>query len=181
MSSVISPFRFVCDIYKYHTLSFPIFSHVLFTWRCNHQGLVWYWHCVVDLMFLISGFWMVSVICPWNRADTCWPTVTEMQHYYHARYPTDDWHIAYMFSLVYFSVEVCLEGVLPHPVSTRQDSCVSVYAPLTLAPPSRKNKQTNKQKNRTGVTQLCTWTKRGGIWTDAWVCLHYWVVIWVAG
>ena len=25
-------------------------------------------------------------------------------------------------------------------------------------------------------TQRSTWTKRGGIWTDAWVCLHYWVV-----
>ena len=43
-------------------------------------------------------------------------------------------------------------------------------------PPHEKTKQ-----YRTGVTQLCTWTKRGGIWTDTWVCLHYWVVIWVAG
>ena len=29
--------------------------------------------------------------------------------------------------------------------------------------------------------RLSTCTKRGGIWADAWVCLHYWVVIWVAG
>ena len=28
---------------------------------------------------------------------------------------------------------------------------------------------------------LSTWTKRGDIWTDAWVCLYYWMVIWVAG
>ena len=33
-------------------------------------------------------------------------------------YPTDDWHLAYMFSLVYFSIEVCLVGVFPHSVST---------------------------------------------------------------
>ena len=90
-----------------------------------------------------------------------WPSVTDMQHYYHARYPTDDWHLAYMFSLVYFFVEVCLVGMFPHYVSTRRDPCVRVYAPLTLP--------------------LLTRAKRGGIWTDVWVCLHYWVVIWVAG
>ena len=28
--------------------------------------------------------------------------IGDMQHYYHARYPTDDWHLAYMFSLVCF-------------------------------------------------------------------------------
>ena len=27
---------------------------------------------------------------------------------YHAKYPSDDWHLAYMFSRGYFSVEVCL-------------------------------------------------------------------------
>ena len=25
------------------------------------------------------------------------------------------------------------------------------------------------------------WSKRWGIWSDVWVCLHYWVVIWVPG
>ena len=64
------------------------------------------------------------------------PSVTDMQYYYHARYPTDDWHLAYMFLLVYFSVEVCLEGVFPHSVSTWRDSCVRVYAcPPRPAPP----------------------------------------------
>ena len=62
-----------------------------------------------------------------------WPFVTDMQHYYHARYPPDDWHLAYMFSLVYFSVEVRLVGVFPHSVSIRRDPCVRVCAPLTLA------------------------------------------------
>ena len=63
------------------------------------------------------------------------PYVTDMQHYYYARYPTDDWHLAYMFSLVYFSVEVCLVGVFPHSVSTWRDPCVRVYVPLTLISP----------------------------------------------
>ena len=84
----------------------------------------------------------------WWYLPRIWPPVTDMQHYCHARYPTDDWHQAYMFSLVYFSVEVCLEGVFPNSVNTRRDPCVRVYAPLTLASPSREN------KIRTGVTRL---------------------------
>ena len=41
----------------------------------------------------------------------------------------------YPFSMVYFSVEACLEGVFPHSVSTWRDTCVRVYAPLALPPP----------------------------------------------
>ena len=84
-----------------------------------------------------------------------WPSVTDMQHYYHARYPTDDWHLAYMFLLVYFSIEVCLEGVFPHSVSTRRGPCVRVYAPFTLAAPLAR------KQDRTGVTRLSTCIKRG--------------------
>ena len=40
-----------------------------------------------------------------------------------------------MFSLVYFSVEVCLVGLYPNSVSTWRDPCVRVHVPLTLAPP----------------------------------------------
>ena len=71
----------------------------------------------------------------WWYLPRIWPSVTNMQHFYHARYPTDDWHLAYMFSLVYFSVEVCLVGLYPHSVSTWRDPCVRVCVPLTLAPP----------------------------------------------
>ena len=104
-----------------------------------------------------------------------WPSVTDMHHWYHAGYPTDYWHLSYMFSLVYFSVEVCLVGVFPHSVSTRRDPCVRVCAPLTLA------FSITRKQNGTGLTRLSTWAQWGGIWTDTWVCLHYWVVIWVAG
>ena len=34
-----------------------------------------------------------------------------------------------MFSLVYFSVEVCLVGLFSHSVNTRRDPCVRVYYP----------------------------------------------------
>ena len=51
--------------------------------------------------------------------------------------------LAHMFSLVYFSVEVCLEGVFPHCVSTWRDPCVRACAPLTLAfPLTRKQNRT---------------------------------------
>ena len=73
-----------------------------------------------------------------------WPSVTDMQHFYHARYPTDDWLIAYIFSLVYFSVEVCLEGMFPHSFSTKRDPCVRVYSPLTLASPLTKKTKSNR-------------------------------------
>ena len=80
----------------------------------------------------------------WWYLPRIWPPVTDMQHYYHARYPTDDWHLEYMFSLVYFFVDVCLIGVFPHSVSTRRDPCVRVCAPLTLASPL------TRLQNRTG-------------------------------
>ena len=120
---------------------------------------------IYDMAGLLRGTFV-----SWWYLPRIWPSVID-----HAMYPTDDWNLAYKFSLVYFSVEVCLEGVFPHSVSTWRDFCVRVYAPLTLAPPSRK------EQNRTRGTQLSTRTKRGGIWTDAWVCLQYWEVIWVAG
>ena len=86
-----------------------------------------------------------------------------------------EWQLAYMFSLVYFSVEVCLVGVFPHFINTRRDPCVRVYAPLTLASPLARKQNSNRGWPGS------IWSKRGGIWTDVWVCLHYWVEIWVAG
>ena len=76
----------------------------------------------------------------------------------------------------YFSVEVCLVGVFPHFVSIWSDPCVRACVPLmNWRPPSRENNIVQ------GVTRFSIWAKRGGIWTDARVCLLYWVVIWVVG
>ena len=105
-------------------------------------------------------------------------TVTDMQHYYHARYPTDDWHLACMFTLVYFSVEVCPVGVFPLSVSIWSDPCVRA---CVLCTPRELASSRSRENIVQGVTRFSTWAKRGGIWIDARVCLHYWVVIWVAG
>ena len=86
---------------------------------------IFLWIC--DMAGLLRGTFVSRWYLP-----RIWPSVTDMQHYYHARYATDDWHLAYMFLLVYFSVEVCLEGVFPHSFSTRRDPCVWVYAPLPI-------------------------------------------------
>ena len=129
---------------------------------------VFLWIC--DMAGLFRGTFV-----SWRCLPRIWPSVTDMQHYYHARYPTDDWHLAFIFSLVYFSVEVCPVGLFPHSVNTSRDPCIRVNAPLTLASPlTRKH---NANKGWPGSI----WSKRGGIWTDVSVCLHYWVMIWVAG
>ena len=106
----------------------------------GHETMV----CAVCLSIFLWSYDMAGLLrgtfVSWWHLPRIWHSVTDMQHYYHARYPTGDWHLTYMFLLVYFSVEVCLESKFPHSVSTRRDPCVMVYAPLTLAPPSRENK-----------------------------------------
>ena len=105
-----------------------------------------------------------------------WPLVTDMQHHYHARYPTDDWHLTCMFSLVYLPVEVCLVGMCPHYVSIWSDPWIGACIPLMYwRPPTRENNIVQ------GVARFSTWAKRGCIGVETRVCLHYMVVIGVAG
>ena len=73
---------------------------------------------------------------PVKPVESTWPPVTDMQHYYHARYPTNDWHLACMFSLVYFSIEVCLLGV-----SKWSDPCIRTCIPLLNWRPPLMTKQ----------------------------------------
>ena len=128
---------------------------------------VFLWIC--DMAGLLRGTFVF-----WWYLPRIWHFVTDMQHYYHARYPTDDWHLAYIFSLVYFSVEVCLVGVFPHYAAQGEIPASGSMHPSRLLPPSREN------KIRTGVTRLYLIQTRG-FWTDVWVCLNYWMVSWVAG
>ena len=103
-----------------------------------------------------------------------------------------------------------LEGVFPHSASTRRDPCVRVYASLMVPTstnhphPPITHSSTHKQptpysppstpphhphppslppheKTKKMGDPTIHWNQRRGIWTDAWVCPHYCVVIWVAG
>ena len=109
---------------------------------------IFLWIC--DMAGLLRGTFV-----SWWYLPRIWPSVTDMQHYYHARYPTDDWHLAYMFSLVYFSVEVYLVGVFPHSVSTWRDPRVRFYVPLTLLP------LLTRKQNRRGDPALYLSQARG--------------------
>ena len=103
------------------------------TMVCAVCLFIFLWIC--DMVGSLRGTFV-----SWWYLPRIWPSVTDMQIYCHARYPTGDWHLAYLFLLVYFSVKLCLEGVFPHSVSTRRDPCVRVYVPFTLAPPREKTK-----------------------------------------
>ena len=112
------------------------------------------------LMNLWYGWNPSGTFVSWWYLPPIWPSVNGMQHYYHARYPTDEWHLAYMFSLVYFSVEVCLVGVFPHYMSIRRDPCIRIYAPLTLASPLLPI--LNSRRAETGAITLQLNTLRPG-------------------
>ena len=119
-------------------------SYITHCLRLGHETMVcavclfvFLWIC--DMAGLLLGTFM-----SWWYLPAIWPSVTDMQHYYHARNTSDDWNLPYKFSLVYFSVKVCLVGVFPHSVCTRRDPCVRVYVPLTLASPLTRKHNSNR-------------------------------------
>ena len=74
-----------------------------------------------------------------------------------------------MFSLVYFSIEVCLVGMFPHSVSTRRDPCIRVYVPLTLPTPL------TRKQNRRGDRALYLSQARGAFELTHWsACIIGW-------
>ena len=117
----------------------PLFSTRWHTWFTQgHETMVcavclsvFLWIC--DMAGLLRGTFV-----SWWYLPRIWPSVTDMQLYYLAKYPTDDWHLAYMFSLAYFSDEVCLVGVFPHSVSTRQIPASGSLHPSHWLPPLEK-------------------------------------------
>ena len=67
-----------------------------------------------------------------------WFPVTDMQHYYLARYPTDVWHLANTprksipVKQAYFTVVVCLRVLCHHSVSSWLGPCVIVREPADV-------------------------------------------------
>ena len=52
----------------------------------------------------MTGLLRVTFMSWWYFPRIC----LDMQHYYHARYPTDDWHLAYVFIGIFF--RRCVSG-----------------------------------------------------------------------
>ena len=106
---------------------------------------------ISDMAGLLRGTFV-----SWWYLPLIWPSVTDMQHYYHARYRTDDWHLALYVLLVYFSVEMCLEGVFPILIAQGEIHASGYMHPQRCLPtPLARN------QNWTGVTRLSTCTNRG--------------------
>ena len=108
----------------------------------------------------------------WWYLPQMWASVTDMQNNYHARYPTDYWHLAFMFSLVYFFPSKRAWKAY-FPIMLAQDEIPASGS----VHPSRWLRHLRENKIEQGMTRLSTWAKWGGIWNDAWVYLRYWVVI----
>ena len=89
---------------------------------------IFLWIC--DMTGLLRGTFV-----SWWYLPRIWPSVTDMQHYYHARYPL--MINTYMFSLAYFSVAVCLGGVF---VPFCKHKAVSLRQPPPPPPPPTKKK-----------------------------------------
>ena len=82
----------------------------------------------------------------WCFLSRTWSPVTDLQHYYLARYLTDDWHLANTprksipVKQAYFSVVVCLRVLCHHSVSSWLGPCVIVWEPADVYITSRVQK-----------------------------------------
>ena len=107
----------------------------------GHETMV----CAICLSILLWIYDMArfpggTFVSWWYLLRICSP-VTDMQHSYNARYSTDDWHLAYMFSLVHFSVEVCAwEECFPILSAQGEIPASGSTHPSRWLPPSRENK-----------------------------------------
>ena len=70
------------------------------------------YYVLMNLWYDYIASWDIS--CPGGFCPESGPLSLGMQHHYFARYPTDEWHLANVYSLVYFSVVVCMRGLYHH-------------------------------------------------------------------
>ena len=75
--------------------------YALYVLLCSYEFVIWL-DCFV-------GHFM-----SWWFLPRIWSSVTWHAASLFGRYPTDEWHLANVFSLVYFSVVVCLRGLYHH-------------------------------------------------------------------
>ena len=138
----------------------------------GHETMI----CAVCFYILMNLWysWIASWdIRHWWYLPWIWPSVTNIHHYYHARYPTDDWHLAYVFTSIFFRRSVPGRRVSPSCKHRARSLCQGLCTPHAASPLTRK-------QNRRGDPALYLSQVRGHR-TGIWVCLHYWVEVWVAG
>ena len=165
--------EYILCLISYHHQIGSMNCYPLFRIRSWNNGM----RCM-SFVFLMNLWY--GRIASWNIRvmvvflPRIWPFVTDMQHYYHARYLTDDWHLAYMFLLVYFPSKCAWKARFPILLAQGEIPASGSMHPSRWFPPREKTKS-----NR-GDSALHLHQERGHL-TDAWVCLHYWVEIWAAG
>ena len=95
----------------------------IFLWICDMAGL---------LRGTFGSWWCLPRI---------WPSVTDMQLFYHARYPTDDWHLAYMLSLVKkIPLKCAWQACFPILLALGEIPASGSMYPSRFLPLSRENK-----------------------------------------
>ena len=95
-----------------------------------------------------------------------------MQHHYFARYPTDEWHLANVFSLVYFSVVVCLRGLYHHILlATARALCQGQCTPHARFPLTKGGGLISGSPllGRTGVLNWCWALSSLLSWIPGWL------------
>ena len=114
-------------------------------------------------------FWIVHIYLPcefyhhrpkyqWHFYDKYQISYNDIQHYHIARYPTDDWHLANIFSLVHLSVVVCLRGLYHY-----SGTCSS-WPGICVAPPHRPPPpRVNTKCKGLGDIQLPIYAGLGGV------------------
>ena len=91
--------------------------------------------------FVIWPDFFVGYPLSWWFLPRIWSPVTDMQQLHFAKYPTDDWHQANVFSQVYFSVLVCLRRLYYNSViNTARVLCQFWHTPHTGLPFYGKHK-----------------------------------------
>ena len=80
----------------------------------------------------------------WWYLPRIWPSVTDMQYHYHARYPTDDWHLAYIFRWYIFPSKCVCKACFPILLTHGEIPAQVLWPPQTGFPPHEKTNKTEQ-------------------------------------
>ena len=115
-------------------------------WTITHR--LWLGHesmvCVVCLSIFLWICDMAGLLrgtfVSWWYLPRIWPSVTDMQHYYHARYPAADRRLAYMFWLVHFPSRCAWKACFPILLAQGEIPAPEFMHPSRCTPPPEENK-----------------------------------------